>query len=92
MIQSEQVIFSFSLLPGINKKQDHASLRMLFVLFPSKKEMSVKLALSFSETVDMGLVTQRIEENLVIQVRGLCWKAKGKQKDARNQSWGWGGW
>ena len=69
MIQCEPVFF-FSLLPGINKEQDHAPLGTLSVGFPSRKEMNI--ALSFSETVDVVLVIQCVEETLVIQVRDPC--------------------
>ena len=69
MIQCEPVFF-FSLLPGINKEQDHAPLGTLSVGFPSRKEMNI--ALNFSETVDVVLVIQCVEETLVIQVRDPC--------------------
>lgn len=43
---------------GVSKKQGYTSLRTPFVGFSSKKERSIKLALSFSGTVDLGLVSQ----------------------------------
>lgn len=56
-------------LVGVSKKQDCASLRTPFVSFLFEKERSIKLALSFSGTVVMGLAMQHIEENLASQVR-----------------------
>lgn len=87
MILFEPVFF-FWLLPGINKDRDHAPPGTLSVGFPSRKEVNIKLALSFCETVGMGLVIQHVKETLVSQVRDLCWKVKGKQEDARSLSWG----
>ena len=87
MILCEPVFFYFSLLPGIHKDQDHALLGTLSLGFPSRKEVNIRLALSFSETVDLGLVIH-VEETLVSQGRHLCWKVKGKQEDARSLSRG----
>lgn len=88
MILCEPVFFYFLLLPGIHKDQDHAPLGTLSLGFPSRKEVNTKLALSFSETVDSGLVIQHVEETLVSQGLHLCWKVKGKQEDARSLSRG----
>lgn len=71
MILFEPVFF-FWLLPGINKDRDHAPPGTLSVGFPSRKEVNIKLALSFCETVGMGLVIQHVEETLVSQVRDQC--------------------
>lgn len=47
----------------INKKQDYASLRIPLLGYPSKKEMSIKSALSFSAAVGMRSATQTIKDN-----------------------------
>lgn len=73
---------------GVNKKQDATSLRKPFVGFPSKKEMSIKLA-QF-----LWNCWQRVGDTTFREPgesdQGWMLQSKRKQKGARSQRWGMG--